>query len=216
MLRADGGSNGVKHMKKLMLAGAAALALTGYAGAAAATTYTEDFEAAFPAWESGWFGVNSNAETCYGAGQGRGNNPDGLWISTTGQGCNSSPVAVVFNSAFASSLTSFAMDVAGATPTTLTFFDKDGAILQAFNVVLTNGWGSDPGVYSHYGVTSNNGIKGFSFSGAAAGNTSIDNLVAVTNEGGGNAVPEPATWALMIGGFGLAGAALRRRRALVA
>ena len=26
------------------------------------------------------------------------------------------------------------------------------------------------------------------------------------------AVPEPATWALMIGGFGLAGAALRRRR----
>jgi hypothetical protein len=30
------------------------------------------------------------------------------------------------------------------------------------------------------------------------------------------AVPEPATWALMIGGFGLAGAALRRRRAVAA
>ncbi|MGZ3376624.1 MAG: PEPxxWA-CTERM sorting domain-containing protein, partial [Phenylobacterium sp.] len=29
---------------------------------------------------------------------------------------------------------------------------------------------------------------------------------------GGGAVPEPASWALMIGGFGLAGAALRRRR----
>ena len=29
-------------------------------------------------------------------------------------------------------------------------------------------------------------------------------------------VPEPASWALMIGGFGLAGAALRRRRAVVA
>jgi microcystin-dependent protein len=31
--------------------------------------------------------------------------------------------------------------------------------------------------------------------------------------GPGPGVPEPATWALMIGGFGLAGAALRRRRA---
>jgi hypothetical protein len=29
-------------------------------------------------------------------------------------------------------------------------------------------------------------------------------------------VPEPATWATMIGGFGLAGAALRRRRAVLA
>ncbi len=34
--------------------------------------------------------------------------------------------------------------------------------------------------------------------------------------GGGNSVPEPGTWALMIVGFGSAGAMLRRRRALVA
>ena len=37
---------------------------------------------------------------------------------------------------------------------------------------------------------------------------------AVRFEGGG--VPEPASWALMIAGFGLAGASLRRRRAVVA
>ena len=37
-----------------------------------------------------------------------------------------------------------------------------------------------------------------------------------TVSGGGGAVPEPATWALMIGGFGLAGSALRRRRAAFA
>ena len=32
---------------------------------------------------------------------------------------------------------------------------------------------------------------------------------------GGGAVPEPATWALMLAGFGLAGAALRRNRGIV-
>ncbi|MBS0334781.1 MAG: PEPxxWA-CTERM sorting domain-containing protein, partial [Proteobacteria bacterium] len=32
----------------------------------------------------------------------------------------------------------------------------------------------------------------------------------------GGAAPEPATWALTIAGFGLAGAALRRRRAVAA
>ena len=41
----------------------------------------------------------------------------------------------------------------------------------------------------------------------------LDN-VSVTQVGGG--VPEPATWALMISGFGLAGAVLRRRRAGIA
>lgn len=33
----------------------------------------------------------------------------------------------------------------------------------------------------------------------------------ITYNNGGGAVPEPATWAMMIAGFGLAGAALRRR-----
>ena len=42
-------------------------------------------------------------------------------------------------------------------------------------------------------------------------NRFIDPLAA---PGGG--VPEPASWALMIAGFGLAGAALRRRRATLA
>jgi hypothetical protein len=38
------------------------------------------------------------------------------------------------------------------------------------------------------------------------------NLVSALDQGAIVTVPEPATWAMMLGGFGLAGAALRRRR----
>jgi hypothetical protein len=51
------------------------------------------------------------------------------------------------------------------------------------------------------------------------GTTSADNvgpLIDNVNLSIGAAVPEPATWAMMITGFGLAGMALRRRRAITA
>jgi hypothetical protein len=40
----------------------------------------------------------------------------------------------------------------------------------------------------------------------------LDN--AVFNEGGVGGIPEPATWAMMIAGFGLVGATMRRRRSV--
>ena len=38
------------------------------------------------------------------------------------------------------------------------------------------------------------------------------NLATLTVSGAANAVPEPAAWGMLIGGFGFAGAAMRRRR----
>ncbi|PZQ65249.1 MAG: hypothetical protein DI570_02460 [Phenylobacterium zucineum] len=66
-------------------------------------------------------------------------------------------------------------------------------------------WGDQRGGYDFYYVI-NGTTTSASFSATAPGSGSPG--------GNGGAVPEPATWALMIGGFGMAGATLRRRRQL--
>lgn len=69
---------------------------------------------------------------------------------------------------------------------------------------------SDPQVFS-FASTSASSLTLRILSNEGFGAGTMLNEVAFGSDGG-NAVPEPATWALMIGGFGLAGATLRRRR----
>lgn len=68
-----------------------------------------------------------------------------------------------------------------------------------------------------FGVTSTLGIKtiyvGLSGAPTTAGGAVIDNLTI--GQAGMGIVPEPATWAMMIFGFGMAGAAMRRRNTSV-
>lgn len=67
-------------------------------------------------------------------------------------------------------------------------------------------------VHSHftYNLTS---TSGFEINFTNAYYVGIDNLDFTVT---GGVVPEPGTWALMIAGFGLAGGALRRRKAAIA
>lgn len=69
--------------------------------------------------------------------------------------------------------------------------------------------------YSHdgFGFIGDGGVATLSFLVNDDPNDSTDTIIDNVNVHG---VPEPATWALMLGGFGMAGAALRRRRALAA
>jgi hypothetical protein len=190
--------------KKTMLCVAlSALAL----GSAQAATYTEDFNAPFPAWESGWFGVNSDAYSYYCARPcaDRGNNPDGLWLGGVDGPGTVGAIDVTFAGSFGAGITSLSVDVAGYQPTTLSAYDKNGAEIFSQSVTLTYGASSNPGVYSNYVITSANGISHFTFDGNASGNTSIDNLVVTAS------VPEPQTCALMFAGLGLVGWAARRR-----
>lgn len=174
---------------------------------APAAVLVEDFEADFPAWETGWFGLNSNARNYYGIGAGRGNNPDGLWIQDDSPGDQN--IRIVFGNAFALSLTSLSLDVAGySTGTRLEFFDASGATLSDFLITLTMGALTDPGIYANYGVTSTSGIGGFRlYASSPEGNTSIDNIVASSDA---LVIPEPSTW-LMVAPL-LSIALLRGRR----
>lgn len=61
---------------------------------------------------------------------------------------------------------------------------------------------------SRYGAISLDGFSGLSIKTAGA----VDTTVFTQGSVGVPAIPEPATWAMMISGFGLLGAAARRRR----
>jgi hypothetical protein len=75
--------------------------------------------------------------------------------------------------------------------------DTDPANINHLSWVST--WGADPAC-----------------GGAFPCGTEVDEAYVVSTGPGGNAVPEPASWALMIAGFGMVGASMRRRVALAA
>ncbi len=90
---------------------------------------------------------------------------------------------------------------ASDTQWTLSAYDASSTLIESFLLPITHA--SDAGDF--VGIK-DPGIKFAVLSGASGDYIFIDN---VTGIGGG--VPEPATWALMLGGFGLIGATLRRR-----
>lgn len=88
----------------------------------------------------------------------------------------------------------------------VSFFGNDGSLIQS--LALTNladgyyGFQRDGGFNDIYGISiDNDDTNGIGF----------DNLKFDVRSVGG-AVPEPATWLMMIAGFGLVGAAMRRRQ----
>jgi len=204
---------------KLLLA---ATALTAAANAQAAT-YAEGF-APFDGWKTRWFGAQSNAQNYYVSEYG--DDPayqgapdvEGLWLSdgdSYRDPGDYSTIDIRFSDDFAASLTSFSMDVASALSSVgVTFFDRAGAAIGTFTVSQSPQQSAyfTPIGYQNVAVTSANGIGGFSFATLAQGNVVVDNLVAETAVA---AIPEPATWGLMILGFGMAGASMRRRSVAV-
>lgn len=76
------------------------------------------------------------------------------------------------------------------------------------DLALRYGVGSD----FYYGYARLNGDGTLDFAFQSQANTGITAGAAITGPLAAPAVPEPATWAMMLGGFGAIGVALRRRR----
>ena len=90
-----------------------------------------------------------------------------------------------------------------AATSTLDFFNTSGGLIQRLTVSTVGSFG-----FARAGGVKD--IAGVSVFTRDPGGLGYDNLVhdAVAVSGG---IPEPASWVLMIAGFGLAGSALRRR-----
>lgn len=182
------------------------LALLASAAQANAGVLTESFDTNYAGWESRWFGQNSNATRPFYYADERGNNGTGLTIYDGNQ-FDGGQVRILFDSAFAKTIRNFSFDILGYNQQTLNVFDIDGNSLLNVVIEAVDGPPYDfaDSKYTRFSVDSTNGIGGFSLLPFGAEyNFSIDDLAAT--------VPEPGTWALMIGGFGLVGASMRRRR----
>jgi hypothetical protein len=87
----------------------------------------------------------------------------------------------------------------------VTFFGSFGTEVRTFNLGNGNNW---------FSARTDNGdlITAVAFDTSGSG---VGDIRQVRLGGFPGAVPEPATWAMMLGGFGLAGMAIRRRSKVV-
>jgi hypothetical protein len=173
-------------------------------------TYYKDGSVGLPGWavNDGSVDVTTNASAWSPAYEGQ----NGLDINGWDAGTISQSFGTILGELYTVSF-AYSRNAASAPATATATVSAGGSFL---NVIAASN--------DSFGSANNFLWKTGSFTFVGTGNNETITLAAtIPGNGGvffdavsvsGAAVPEPATWALMIGGFGMAGAALRRRRAL--
>ena len=114
---------------------------------------------------------------------------------------------------FNSAITAFGIDVIGLGDVGVTnFFISNGTGSQP----LQTGYSAPGGTVTFAGLIDSAGFTQITFRGTRANDGVFFDRLRFGGKPGGGAIPEPATWAMMILGFGAAGSMIRRRKALVA
>lgn len=209
-------------MRKILMTGAAAAAAVGFAisPAAAATNFTTTFNGLTPtgSWttlgdisdESGgiWEAGNLGIEVQQGvAGSSFTADPNDVFVELDTGG----------NSSMSHAIT------AGAYTISFLYSQRPGIALGSNGISVTVG--GLPALFTLDGAGAGDTIwRLYSTSFIAAAATTLTFAATGTSDSLGGyldnitltAVPEPGTWALMIGGFGAMGSALRKRRRVVA
>ncbi len=218
-------------MKRMMLAGAAtllatAMPLTGAAGATAVdgagdfvgtytgaangdldilgvSAYFDGINYRLSADLNGPVGTTPNSLFVFGINRGAGTERLTFGMPPVGQGVKFDAVAVLFPDGLGRIATFPAMGPPTITPLPGAVTVSGNSITGLFSLALLPSRGFPPEQYT-FALWSRNRV-----------NPALDGLsseIADFAPGITASVPEPATWATMICGFGLAGLAMRRRR----
>ena len=113
---------------------------------------------------------------------------------------------------FTSAITAFGIDVIGLGDVGATNFFVD---IGTGPLALQQNYSAAGGTVTFAGVTSNTAFTTVTFTGSQVNDGIFFDRLRYVTAAATPVVPEPATWAMMIAGFGLAGAAMRRRRTSV-